>query len=282
MIDTSIPITEWKNLISARNNIGLRGKLRYGALSALALTSRPKPGPSLRLFYCHYVFKDQIADFAAKIKYLTSIGTFLNADDVLAVINGEKPLDRRYFHLTFDDGFRNVISNAAPVMKDFGIPATFFVPTSIISANHDVVRNYCLNIVNQSGVIEMASWDELGRAQEDGIEIGSHTRTHARFSEISASNSRLEDEIFGSKTDIEKHLGKECRYISWPYGEITDADTSSLDFVKKAGYDACFGAFRGHIKPMETDRFYIPRHHFEPQWPLGHLKYFAHGGMERT
>jgi peptidoglycan/xylan/chitin deacetylase (PgdA/CDA1 family) len=209
------------------------------------------------------------------------MGSFLTADEVVAVARGNSKLEKNCFHLSFDDGFRNVITNAWPVLRQLGIPATFFVPTSVIGADYQVVEDYCLNVTNYGGVIEMASWDALARAQEEGLTIASHTRTHVRFSAISTSIAKMEDEIFGSKTDLEARLGRPCRYISWPYGRVTDADEKSLACVKKAGYEACFGAFRGRVNPGKTDPYLIPRHHFEPQWPISHLKYFANGGMER-
>jgi hypothetical protein len=90
----------------------------------------------------------------------------------------------------------------------------------------------------------------------------------------------LDDEIGGSKKQIEEELGQECRYISWPYGRLSDADNESLKAVERAGYEACFGAYRGTVRPGETDLFSIPRHHFEVQWPVSHVLYFARGNME--
>ena len=269
----------WADMAESRST-GLRSLLRSGAISTLALATRPRAEPTLRVLYCHYVFDDQVASFERMIEYLSNIGDFLSADGVLAVVKGAKKLEKRSFHLAFDDGFRNILVNAWPVLRRNDIPATFFVPSSIVSADERTITDYCLNITNHSDVIEMATWDDLAIAQEEGLTIASHTRTHARFREISGSSARLEDELFGSKADIEQKLGSPCRYISWPYGRITDADEASLQCVQRAGYDACFGAFRGRIEPGSTNPFYIPRHHFEPQWPLAHLKYFANGGME--
>jgi hypothetical protein len=90
----------------------------------------------------------------------------------------------------------------------------------------------------------------------------------------------MEDEILGSKKELEANLNYECKYISWPFGKLTDADSKSLKMVKDAGYAACFGAFRGTVEPGTTDIFSIPRHHFEVQWPISHVEYFARGNME--
>ena len=272
--------TDWKDLRAASARIGVRGALRHGMLSALSLTTKPQRGHSLRLVFLHNVFNDQVTEFEAKIKYLASIGTFLSSADVLAILRSEKPLDNRFFHLSFDDGFRNIITNALPVLREHGVPATFFVPTKLISAGFERASNYCLNVTHYPRVIELATWDDLAKAQEHGLEIASHTRTHARFTEISGSNTQLKDEIFGSKEDLEEHLGRPCSYISWPYGSAGDADASSINVVKRAGYEACFGAYRGRVEPGKTDPYSIPRHHFEAHWPLTHFKYFVHGARE--
>jgi hypothetical protein len=50
--------------------------------------------------------------------------------------------------------------------------------------------------------------------------------------------------------------------------------------TRQAGYDACFGAYRDRIKPSKTSLFSIPRHHFEPEWPMTHVVYFAARHLE--
>jgi hypothetical protein len=260
----------------------IRGIARDCALSVRGFISRPSDTPSLRVLYCHYVFDDQRREFETIICYLQSIGEFIHIDEVVEILEGKRQIEHNLFHLSFDDGFKNVVTNALPVLRQHGVPAAFFVPTAIISAPAEQVERYCRVTTNYPSIIEIATWEDLEKASMSGLEIGSHTRTHARFSEVSSSNMAIEDEIFGSKAELERRLGRDCNYISWPYGRITDADTQSLNAVRDAGYRACFGAFRGRVTPTITDRFRIPRHHFEVQWPLLHVKCFAHGAMERS
>jgi len=196
------------------------------------------------------------------------------------MLKGETPIDRRYYHLSFDDGFRNNFINALPILRKYNVPAIFFVPSSLIEASWKATENYCLNTTRYQAVIEMLKWDDLRDMISNGYQIGSHTKTHARFSAISNAPLVLEDEILGSKRELEDKLNFECKYISWPFGRLTDADGESLIAVKNAGYTACFGAFRGTVLPGSTDIFRIPRHHFEAQWPISHIKYFARGNME--
>lgn len=265
------------SLFSASRNL-----IRSGILSSLAAFDRVDNSNFLRLLYCHYVFDDQIDEFERMVITLKERGRFIGTDDCISMISGRRKIDGPFFNLSFDDGFQNIVENALPVLIKHEVPATLFVPTQFISCSYEFEQHYCLNIARYSGVIKMASWSELREAASAGFEIASHTRTHARFSDISLSEDRLLYELAGSKNDIEDMVKQECKYISWPYGTISDADALSLSAVREFGYLGCFGAYRGAVVPGQTDLFSIPRHHFEPEWPLAHVVYFAHGGMENS
>jgi peptidoglycan/xylan/chitin deacetylase (PgdA/CDA1 family) len=274
--------TSWRDVVQAP--VGLKGNirsiLRTTTLSTLANFKRPADKGSLRLLYCHYVLDDQIEDFDLIIRTLKGLGTFVTTEECMEMLHGTREIDSTYFHISFDDGFKNICVNASPILKQYDVPSIFFVPSSLVAADFETTKKYCLNTTRYKAIMEMATWPDLNEYVAAGGEIGSHTRTHVRFSEISGSRSRMEDEILGSKRELEDALGYEMQYISWPYGEVKDADEASLNMVKEAGYSACFGAFRGQIIARDTDRFAIPRHHFEAQWPLNHIKFFAHGGLE--
>lgn len=278
-------ITSWKQAVVLPSTI--KGKIRHIARnSALSLASKminPSTGcNNLRLLYCHYVFDDQKEKFEEIILSLKKIGEFISTNDCIDILNEKTRICKNYFHLSFDDGFRNVFTNALPILQKHNVPAIIFIPTSIVSSDFKTTKDYCLNTTNNMGIIEMITWEDLNKTISLGFDVGSHTQTHARLSEISNSPNLLKDEILGSKHKIEENLGIECRYISWPYGTFDDINLASLEMVKKSGYSACFGAFRGKVRPNITDRFSIPRHHFEVHWPLSHIKFFAQGGKERV
>jgi len=266
---------------AVQQSAGLRGKLREVARSAsLSLLGSLPFAPQrvfLRCLYCHYVFDEQTVLFERMLERLKTFGTFISTDRLISVLDGTTPLDQPYFHLSFDDGFRNNFLNALPVLQKLEIPATFFVPSAMIDASYEHVRNYCLTRVSLKTPIETLRWDDLKAIRDAGYEIGSHTRTHARFSEISSDSEKLRDEILGSKEDLERGLNQPCKYISWPYGRGRDADEKSLAFTSLAGYEACFSAIRGSVMPGKTNRFRIPRHHVEAHWPMSHVRYFASG-----
>lgn len=62
-------------------------------------------------------------------------GAAVSLEDVVAAQNGGPPLPPRAFAITFDDGFRNNLTIAAPLLADLNIPATFYVTTGFVAEN---------------------------------------------------------------------------------------------------------------------------------------------------
>lgn len=262
------------------SHFSLRSFLRSSLLSVMGSFSRIDSAPFLRCVFCHYVFDDQVEAFEQQILSLKRMGTFVDTETCLEMVEGKRPIDAPYFHFSFDDGFKNIVSNAAPVLKKHHVPALFFVPTSFIGASYESVADYCVRIAEYKSPIEMCTWEDLKNVMDMGFVIGSHTRTHARFTDVSRDPERLKAELAGSKEDIEKNLGCKCQTISWPYGKRQDADLISVNATRSVGYRACFGAFRGVVRNSGCDPYMIPRHHFESQWPQSHVRYFVTGHQE--
>ena len=105
-----------------------RSSLRHALISTLDHFKRPANEGSVRLLYCHYVFDDQVEDFDLIIRSLKRLGTFVSTDVCIEMLSGIREVDGSYFHLSFDDGFRNVCVNAAPILQRHHVPAFFLCP----------------------------------------------------------------------------------------------------------------------------------------------------------
>jgi peptidoglycan/xylan/chitin deacetylase (PgdA/CDA1 family) len=66
-------------------------------------------------------------DFTGDLEHLLKHFDPVNLDDVLGLILDKSGFSRRAFHLTFDDGFREMHDVVAPILIRKGIPATFFL-----------------------------------------------------------------------------------------------------------------------------------------------------------
>jgi peptidoglycan/xylan/chitin deacetylase (PgdA/CDA1 family) len=57
-----------------------------------------------------------------------------------------KPESQPLFHLTFDDGLKEMITTVAPLLKELGIPATFFINTGFIG-NKEMFYRYKTSVL---------------------------------------------------------------------------------------------------------------------------------------
>ncbi len=92
---------------------------------------------------------------------LKHAGSALSMDDVVDHCHSGRPFPPRAFAVTFDDGFENNFSIAAPILKEFAVPATFYITTGFVEENAmswiDRIE-HCLEAVS-SGVLQF-TWDE--------------------------------------------------------------------------------------------------------------------------
>lgn len=141
---------------------------------------------------------------------------------------------RRAFSVTFDDGYRSVIERALPVLNELGVTATVFVPTDYIGGETAAWpgTDHWLDTTNADELTPM-SWDELRLLAERGWEIGSHSRSHARL--VQLGDADLDEELIGSRAELEHGLARPCTVLAYPYGE---ADERVIASAGAAGYQA--------------------------------------------
>ena len=70
-------------------------------------------------------------------------------------------MDGPYFHLSFDDDLRYIVTNAVPILMRLRVPVIFFVPTAFIDSDMETARRYSVDIAEYAAPIEMARWDDL-------------------------------------------------------------------------------------------------------------------------
>ena len=73
--------------------------------------------------------------FAKCMKLLNDNGNPISMDELLNHHAEKKKLPPKSFAITFDDGFENNLSVAAPILYDFKIPATIYITTEFIEKN---------------------------------------------------------------------------------------------------------------------------------------------------
>jgi peptidoglycan/xylan/chitin deacetylase (PgdA/CDA1 family) len=135
--------------------------------------------------------------------------------------------------VTFDDAFASVYEHAFPILSSLGVPATVFAPTSFMSERQPLHWNGIDHWLQTQSASELRgmSWEDLGRLQEAGWEVGSHTRTHPRLTSL--DDKEMRDELAESRHEIAANLSAPCETVAYPYGDV---DERVADAAESAGY----------------------------------------------
>lgn len=76
-----------------------------------------------------------LARFREILQDLVAWGKPVSMPDIVDATHGKRTLPKHAFAVTFDDGFGNNYSVAAPTLRELGIPATFYITTGFIESN---------------------------------------------------------------------------------------------------------------------------------------------------
>lgn len=110
----------------------------------------------------------------------------------------------------------------------------------------------------QPSRFRLLALSEIRRLLAAGMEIGSHTISHPKLSQLPEESSWRE--IADSRGELEKALGVPVWSIAYPFGGSDAVSTREMQMAEKAGYDCAFVNFGGGFR-RDTPRFAIPRVH---------------------
>jgi peptidoglycan/xylan/chitin deacetylase (PgdA/CDA1 family) len=131
-----------------------------------------------------------------------------------------RPAGERTVVVTFDDNYRSVLELAKPILDRYGIPGTLYVPSDWPGDPRPMRWPGIDRWLGTPHEPELHSltWEELRALADTGWEIGSHTCSHPRLSEL--DDAELARELRDSKATIEARLERPCTSIAYPYGDV--------------------------------------------------------------
>jgi peptidoglycan/xylan/chitin deacetylase (PgdA/CDA1 family) len=182
----------------------------------------PEPG------YARYAVSEN--EFRDQLQHLKESGyTGASVGQALEFSAGKR------IAITFDDGTETDLLAAAPMLQQAGFSATFYITSGWLG---------------QPGHLSPAQLAELSR---QGFEIGCHSTTHARLSEL--DHRALQFETADAKTRLEQIIGKSVDHFSCPGGGY---NARVAQAARAAGFRTV-ATSRIHANSPRTDVFALGR-----------------------
>ncbi len=126
--------------------------------------------------------------------------------------------------ITFDDGFRDNLTVALPLLERFKLPMTLFVTAGFVGTGLYLSREEVHEL-----------------SKHPLITIGAHGLLHRHFTKMTRAEAKFE--LKHSRKMLEEMTGKTVDLMAWPYGECND-ELEQLS--EEAGYRASWSVWRGH------------------------------------
>ncbi|WP_240207241.1 polysaccharide deacetylase family protein [Vibrio sp. CyArs1] len=156
---------------------------------------------------------------------------------------------KRYIMLTVDDGYADNLELMLPVLQKYNFKAVVYVVTGETFNRWDVE-----NAENPEKSVNLMNAEQVKQLADSGlIEIGGHTLTHPRLSQL--SKEQQQHEIQENKNTLETILGKPLTSFAYPFG---DHNNDSKQLAKEAGYDFAVATDSGPLR-FHQDRYQIRR-----------------------
>ena len=157
------------------------------------------------------------ARFEQQLEWLAGTKRVIRLDETL------NHAPRRAIAITFDDGFRDNLTVALPLLEKFNLPMTLFVVAGFVDSD---------------GYLSEEELQEISK--HPLITIGSHGLWHRHFNRITLDEAGFE--LKESKRLLEDTIGKQVDLMAWPYGEC-NAELERL--AGDSGYRAAWSVWKG-------------------------------------
>lgn len=175
------------------------------------------PGWPLVLYFHHVNVAVQHYTSITPASFRRALGEILEGfgpalDPAEVAVSRTMPDEPRVL-ITFDDGYRDNITDAVPILDEFGVKILLFCVTQAISgATHrqDTPRKL-------QPRTDYMTWSELRSLADQGHVIAAHSRTHRHLPELTAEEVKAE--VRGSLHDVARHIGTAPTAFAYPYGQ---------------------------------------------------------------
>lgn len=199
----------------------------------------PKGAPFRSLYVSPASFSRQMA----MLRLLGYRGLSMGA--LLPYLRGEKT--GKVVGITFDDGYRNNLTHALPVLRRQGFSSTCYAVSGLLGKTNEWDRGIGI------AQVPLMTADELRLWVAGGQEVGSHTQHHARL--LQSDDPTALAEMTGDRAALEGLLATPVRHFCYPFGEYAPQHVA---MARQAGFQTVTTTQRGRSS-TGNDLMALPR-----------------------
>jgi peptidoglycan/xylan/chitin deacetylase (PgdA/CDA1 family) len=182
--------------------------------------------------------------FRTQLEMLMDAGfEFTTVAELARIADGGTP-PPGYAAISFDDGMRNNLTAALPILQEYGLPATIYVTVGYLGGISPWIGPKTDN--------RMLSEEEVRDLARAGWELGAHTMTHPDLSALGYEAARRE--IEDSKTALESIGGIAVETLAYPFGLY---NSTAIQATRDSGLLAAVTTGSGSWAPYELTRAMI-------------------------
>jgi peptidoglycan/xylan/chitin deacetylase (PgdA/CDA1 family) len=150
--------------------------------------------------------------------------------------------------LTFDDGYVETLTQAAPLLRKYGFTATCYIVSGRIGAHNDWDRGS-----RRREARSLMDFEQIHDWLEAGMEIGAHSRSHPRLADLAPAAA--EREIVECRSELRMRFGTDVDHFCYPFGSFT---ATTVALVRRAGFASAVSTERG-VARWPEHRYRLPR-----------------------
>lgn len=166
--------------------------------------------------------------------------TFLTLEQVVNILEGTDKLSISGVVITFDDGYKGVVTEAAPILERYRIPAELFIHTD---RSQKELGN----------MLPLLSWEDIKYLHHKAFVIESHSATHPNLKTL--SRDQISHELELVELDFQKHIEHKPTFFAYPGGKYS---MDAIEELRSHGYKGACTINRGRVT-LGDDPFQLKR-----------------------
>ena len=164
--------------------------------------------------------------FRTQMRWLAAAGyETVTPDQLLDARAGRGVLPRRPVMITFDDGFRECVDEALPVLRSHGFGAVFYLVAGLMGGT----SRWLVPLIGAE--FPLVDWETARELERAGFRCAAHSMTHPRLTDLDPDACRTE--LREPRQLLEEHLGRPEHHLAYPHG-AWDEQVRAL--AEEAGY----------------------------------------------